>query len=213
MLELDGKGALLVVVWVLLNLVLNFFNKWALSPMVVELSWGGSLIHESLRGPSNGAGFSFPLFYSMCHMAASFVGASLIFLCQPSTNRVTTQQLRNHGPSLFLLSLLFALNICGNNASLVTLGIAVNQLVKSVTPLPSMLFAYALQRRSFSKQLVGAVIFLTASAAAAIPWGSEATDGHGIGLAGASMLRAAATNAVTHAANKVESAAATCADI
>ena len=50
-------------------------------------------------------------------------------------------------------------------------------------------------------------------AAAAIPWGSEATDGHGIGLAGASMLRAAATNAVTHAASKVESAAATCADI
>ena len=146
----------------------------------VELSWGGSLIHESLHGPSNGAGFSFPLFYSMCHMAASFVGASLIFLCQPSSNRVTLQQLRNHGPSLFLLSLLFALNICngppfeprrrrsadrlipcsppralsgGNNASLVTLGIAVNQLVKSVTPLPSMLFAYALQRRTFSAQV------------------------------------------------------------
>ena len=76
MLDLDARGALLLLVWVLLNLLLNFFNKWALSPMVIELSWGGSLIHESLRGPSNGAGFSFPLFYSMCHMAASFVGAS-----------------------------------------------------------------------------------------------------------------------------------------
>ena len=196
MLDLDARGALLLLVWVLLNLLLNFFSKWALSPMVIELSWGGSLIHESLRGPSNGAGFSFPLFYSMCHMAASFVGASLIFLCQPSTNRVSTQQLRNHGPSLFVLALLFALNICGNNASLVTLGIAVNQLVKSVTPLPSMLFAYALQRRTFSAQLIGAVLFLTASAAAAIPWGSEAADGQGIGLAAASMLAAAAKPAL-----------------
>ena len=196
MLDLDARGALLLLVWVLLNLLLNFFNKWALSPMVIELSWGGSLIHESLRGPSNGAGFSFPLFYSMCHMAASFVGASLIFLCQPSTNRVSTQQLRNHGPSLFVLALLFALNICGNNASLVSLGIAVNQLVKSVTPLPSMLFAYALQRRTFSAQLIGAVLFLTASAAAAIPWGSEAADGQGIGLAAASMLAAAAKPAL-----------------
>ena len=78
MLDLDARGALLLAGWVLLNLLLNFFNKWALSPMVVELSWGGSLIHESLRGPSNGAGFSFPLFYSMCHMAASFFGAGFL---------------------------------------------------------------------------------------------------------------------------------------
>ena len=40
------------------------------------------------------------------------------------------------------------------------------------------------------------MIFLTVSAAAAIPWGSEAADGQGIGLAGASMLAAAAKPAL-----------------
>merc|ERR1740130_590897 len=50
-----------------------------------------------------------------------------------------------------------------------------------------MLFAYALQRRTFSAQLIGAVIFLTVS---------EAADGQGIGLAGASMLAAAAKPAL-----------------
>ena len=43
--ELDAKGALLVAVWVLLNLLLNFFNKWALSPMVVELPCGNQGRH------------------------------------------------------------------------------------------------------------------------------------------------------------------------
>ena len=52
--ELDAKGALLVAVWVLLNLLLNFFNKWALSPMVVELPCGkqGRTWPGCQRGPS-----------------------------------------------------------------------------------------------------------------------------------------------------------------
>ena len=45
------------------------------------------------------------------------------------------------------------------------------------------------------------MIFLTVSAAAAIPWGSEAADGQGIGLAGASMLAAAAKPALAAAPN------------
>ena len=121
------RGYLLVTVWVLLNLALNFLNKWALSPLQVELSWANSLIRTRLDGPlMGGAGFSFPLFYSMCHMLASFVGATLIFLVQPSTNKLSLKQVRTHGPWLLVLSVLFASNIAGNNASLVTLGLSLS---------------------------------------------------------------------------------------
>ena len=89
------RAALIVTLWVVLNTSLNLFNKWALTPPQVELSWSSSLIRMSVAGRWAGAGFGFPLFYSMCHMIASFLGASLIFpvrrqprRCSSSTSRV-----------------------------------------------------------------------------------------------------------------------------
>ena len=38
------RGYFLVSSWVVLNLALNFLNKWALSPLDVTLSWGNSLM-------------------------------------------------------------------------------------------------------------------------------------------------------------------------
>ena len=192
------RAALIVTLWVVLNTALNLFNKWALTPLQVELSWSSSLIRMSVAGRWAGAGFGFPLFYSMCHMIASFLGASLIFLVWPSTNTLQLKHLTSGRTclQLSLLSLLFAANVAANNASLMTLGLAVNQLIKSVTPLLVMILMFALEGRTYSSPIVATVLLLTLGAAASIPWGTDAADNTGVGLASVSMVAASAKPAL-----------------
>lgn len=192
------KATLIATLWVVLNAALNLFNKWALTPLQVELSWSSSLIRMPVAGRWAGAGFGFPLFYSMCHMIASFLGASLIFLVRPSTNTLQLKHLSSCRTcaQIGLLSLVFAANVAANNASLMTLGLAVNQLIKSVAPLLVMLLTFALEGRTYSSPMVAAVLLLTAGAAVSIPWGSDAADSTGIGLASVSMVAASAKPAL-----------------
>lgn len=60
--SLQQQG-LALSLYAVLNLFLNFFNKWALG--------------------SSGAGFSFPVFYSMFHMLMSLVGSLVLMKVRP----------------------------------------------------------------------------------------------------------------------------------
>ena len=57
------QQGLALSLYAVLNLFLNFFNKWALG--------------------SSGAGFSFPVFYSMFHMLMSLVGSLVLMKVRP----------------------------------------------------------------------------------------------------------------------------------
>merc|ERR1711865_952243 len=104
--------------WVSLNVLINFWNKWALSP--------------------EGASFSFPIFYSSCHMAMGLLSSSLIMAAVPSVRNLSPTQIRQHGGKLLLLSTLTVANIACSNASLMYIGLSVNQIIKSVGPLPAL---------------------------------------------------------------------------
>merc|ERR1712166_10844 len=55
-----------ISLWMFLNFALNFFNKWAFTKV-----------------EDGGAGFSFPIFYTMWNTLASFCGANLLMLLVP----------------------------------------------------------------------------------------------------------------------------------
>jgi len=113
-----------LLVWLALNIGLNFFNKRVFSERI---------------------GFTFPLFLTAFHMVASFFGgAILIFVFKAA--EVRREHWTDYKWRIALLSVLFVLNIACNNASLVHLSLSVNQTIKSCVPLPTMVLSVAFER-------------------------------------------------------------------
>ena len=76
---------------------------------------------------------------------ASFLGANLVMLFVPSTRTLSREQFIRHKTGLIVLSLIFVVNIVTQNASLVYIGLSVNQILKCCVPLPTMLAAFIVQ--------------------------------------------------------------------
>lgn len=103
-------------------------------------------------------GFSFPFVYSGCHQIASFIGVNVIFKVKPKLNTLSKAQWRAKWPALLGLSVMMVLNIGCNNASLVYVGLSINQIIKSITPLPTMILSYVTEKKRYSWTLVGIVL-------------------------------------------------------
>lgn len=140
--------------WVSLNVLINFWNKWALSP--------------------EGAAFEFPIFYSSCHMAMGLLSSSLIMAAVPSVRNLSPTQMRQHGGKLLLLSTLTVANIVCSNASLMYIGLSVNQIIKSVGPLPALVLTYFVHRRRYSAMICVSVFLMVAGAILAVPQDGDA---------------------------------------
>jgi drug/metabolite transporter (DMT)-like permease len=158
---------------VVLNLGLNFFNKAAL-------------------GRSTALHFSFPLFYTACHQFSSFCCMSLIFWLVPSTNTLSYATFEAKRGWILLLGVLFVLNIACNNASLVYIGVSINAIIKSITPLPAMILSFALERKRYPMGKVASVVGMCAAAVISVPFGDDSTASpFGLLLVTISMLAAA----------------------
>ena len=140
--------------WVSLNVLINFWNKWALSP--------------------EGASFSFPIFYSSCHMAMGLLSSSLIMAAVPSVRDLSPTQVWQHGGKLLLLSTLTVANIVCSNASLMYIGLSVNQIIKSVGPLPALVLTYFVQKRRYSAAICVSVFVMVGGAILAVPHNGDA---------------------------------------
>ena len=140
--------------WVTLNVFINFWNKWALSP--------------------EGAAFEFPIFYSSCHMAMGLLSSSLIMAAVPSVRNLSPTHMRQHGGKLLLLSTLTVANIVCSNASLMYIGLSVNQIIKSVGPLPALVLTYFVHRRRYSATICVSVFLMVAGAILAVPQDGDA---------------------------------------
>jgi hypothetical protein len=66
--------AFVTITWLALNLGLNFFNKWAFTPDDENF---------------DGAGFTFPIFFTMWNMVASFLGANVLMMLAPTTRTIS----------------------------------------------------------------------------------------------------------------------------
>jgi len=133
------------------NLFLNFFNKWALS--------------------DKGAGFTFPVFYSTWHMLMSIIGSSILMRVKvPATGLPTFEQFKMYKWEALTLSICSTVNITCNNASLMKIGLFVNQVIKALSPLLSMLFSFLILKRKYSPQLIASVIAIAVGAGMSVPF-------------------------------------------
>lgn len=131
------------------NIALNYFNAWAL--------------HDSEEGvPGLGKGsFNFPYFYTMFHMAATAI-AALLMQCTcarpPDGEMPSFQQLWNYKTQLVPIAILTFFNTGFNNASLGSIALFVNQVIKATAPLPTSLFEYL-----FAGKVHSCLIYITIS--------------------------------------------------
>jgi len=115
--------------WLTLNLALNFFNKWLMT----------------------NTGFKFPLFYTMFHMIAGFIGSGTLMYFA-GVAEIRKEHLTKFGGPILLLSVFFVVNIATNNWSLLYIGLSINQIVKSALPLPTVAFSLAFEGKSYTRQ-------------------------------------------------------------
>merc|ERR1712166_1278916 len=144
-----------ISLWMFLNFALNFFNKWAFT----EVEDGG-------------AGFSFPIFYTMWNTLASFCGANLLMLLVPVNRTISWKQFVDNKVALLVFGVVFSSNIVTNNASLVYISLSVNQVIKCLVPIPAIIFSYFIEKKTYSYPILGASLVLTFGACMSIPWDS-----------------------------------------
>jgi drug/metabolite transporter (DMT)-like permease len=179
-------AVLIISGWASINLALNFFNSFALRPE-----------------DKGGLGFSFPFVYSGFHQVASFIGVNVIFKVKPKLNTLSRAQWHAKWPALLGLSVMMVLNIGCNNASLVYVGLSINQIIKSITPLPTMILSYFSEKKTYSWTIIGVVLLQVIGAVVAVPW-HDRTQAAAIGilLCFVSMLAAATKPVVAGALMK-----------
>jgi len=152
-------AAVVLVTWLSLNIGLNFFNKEVFSERV---------------------GFTFPIFFTMFHMVASFFGGAILIFGFKAGS-VTKAHWTDYKYRIMLLSLLFVTNISCNNASLVHLSLSVNQIVKSCVPLPTMILSVAFERdangqpKSYSKGVIVSLLITVLGSVLAVYGNPEAS--------------------------------------
>merc|ERR1711865_1167614 len=144
-----------ISLWMVLNFALNFFNKWAFTKV-----------------EDSGAGFSFPIFYTMWNTLASFLGANLLMLLVPVNRTISWKQFVDNKFALLVFGVVFSSNIVTNNASLVYISLSVNQVIKCLVPIPAIVFSYFIERKTYSYPILGASLVLTMGACMSIPWDS-----------------------------------------
>lgn len=159
-----------LLVYLALNVGLNYYNNWLLSP------------------PPMGLGFPAPLFYTMCHMLASLLGSSTLMACRLELRTLSKEQFMARKFKLAILSTLFCISIAANNLSLPHIGLSVNQVLKSCTALPVLFLAFVLEGKRYSLPKVALIILIVVGAVIAVPWGTPNADGLGVSLSIVSTL-------------------------
>lgn len=158
---------LIIVSWLCLNLGLNFYNKWAFTD-------------PSTGAP--GAGFTYPIFYTLWNMTASFIGCNLLMWLVPSTRTISTKQFMEQKWGLLVLSTVYVINILSQNASLVYIGLSINQILKCCVPLPTMVCAYFVQGTRYPWPIIVSVIAVISSATLSVPFSDPSVTATGLVL-------------------------------
>merc|ERR1739848_312881 len=119
-----------------------------------------------------GAGFSFPIFYTMWNTLASFFGANLLMLLVPVNRTICWKQFVDNKFALLVFGGVFSSNIVTNNASLVHISLSVNQVIKCLVPIPAIFFSYFIEKKTYSYPVLASAGVLTFGACMSIPYDS-----------------------------------------
>jgi drug/metabolite transporter (DMT)-like permease len=116
-------------------------------------------------------------------MLMSIFGSYVLLLIQrPPGGGVSFQQFKLYKWESLALSICTTLNITCNNASLMLIGLFVNQVIKATSPLLSMIISYFILQRRYAAKLIATVIVIAAGAMAAVPFKDPSVTPLGIGL-------------------------------
>ena len=163
------KIVLAFLIYGTLNLFLNFFNKWAMAP--------------------SGAGFSLPVFYSTWHMLMSILGSLVLMLWKkPASGIVSLAQFKEYKWETLTLAVCTTVNISCNNASLMLIGLFVNQIIKALSPMIVMAMSYFVLKRRYGAKLITSVVFIAIGAVMAVPFKDPSVTVLGIVLVGTATL-------------------------
>lgn len=157
---------LFLTAYLLLNIGLNFYNNWLLSPLPPPMP--------------GGLGFPSALLYTMCHMVAGVFGSSLLMTLRPELGQISWAQFLGDRGKLMSLSLLFCAGVGTSNLSLAHLGLSINQVIKSATVLFVVIFAYVLERKTFSLQKLACVMLIVGGVVLSIPYGTSNAEPEGV---------------------------------
>ena len=154
-----------------LNIWLNWFNSWAEKPRDKEFVVPG--FGWTLRC----GGFQFPFFYSLFHTITSTLGSYTVLRIL-GVKHPTRAEFLEYKWGLLPCAFLFSVNVAANNASLVTVSILVNSVVKSLGPIPTMVAEYFVNRTVPTRAVVASVIVLITGAILCVdPKGGSSTLG------------------------------------
>jgi hypothetical protein len=123
------------------NVGLNFFNSWALKKSP-----------DDVPGLGKG-GFTFPYFYTMWHMLATSCAALLLQMtCQkPKDGSLPSfGQLWEYKWQLVPIAILTYFNAGFNNASLGSIALFVNQVIKACAPAPVSFFEWLITGKLYN---------------------------------------------------------------
>mmetsp|Transcript_26168 Transcript_26168/g.64860 ORF Transcript_26168/g.64860 Transcript_26168/m.64860 type:complete len:366 (-) Transcript_26168:136-1233(-) len=138
--------------FVSLNIGLNFYNSWALKK----------------DGP--GPHFDFPVFYTMTHMVATVIGACVIMsFRRPATGWPSPSQFVGYSWGLLLIAACSTVNLLCNNISLTLISLFLNQVIKATGPLPTMIFSFLLEQKTYSLMAVVSCVLIVVGTILSIP--------------------------------------------
>jgi len=112
-----------------------------------------------------------------------FVGTILCLLLMaifPQLRTVSFTQLRESKVTLTLVMIFHVSSIVLNNLSLVWLGLSINQIIKGLAPLPTMLFSACIVRARYPLPVIISVALLSAGCMVAVPPDELRTSAEGI---------------------------------
>lgn len=150
--------AAIFIIWFVNNLAINFYNKW-------------------LLGKTD---FSFPLTYTTTNKTIGWL-ASLTVLsisaCRGTGSFPPPAKLRKQftRPMIHIHGIFTALNIGFNNWSLVFISLSINQLLRSVVPLPTAVLSTAFEKKTFNWQVWASMVVVCLGAMLASAGSGDAT--------------------------------------
>ena len=135
----------------------------------------GSSAYVTVEHPVDGhPNFNFPVFYTMWHMVASVLGASVIMkLRPPDTGFPTFKLFWEYKWQLIPIAICTATNIGCNNVSLSLVSLFLNQVIKATGPLPTMLFSVMLEGKRYGWGMILSCGAIVAGTILAVPSGGK----------------------------------------
>jgi len=151
----DPASAVMVSLYLALNLCLNYYNAFLLGA-------GNGHLHMPI-----------PIFYTFLHQITIVIFTALWCLFSPTVRFPILETFSDNWAWLIFVSVIYASSIATNNASFASISLTVNTIFKSAMPFPTMVFSYFIEGKTYTLPILCIVSVLIGGTLLAVPWGDH----------------------------------------